>query len=101
MTDREALSKVRVALLEEFGSCIDSDPARAKESIERHTFLPMDDPGQWAANAVVVIHAESIGLPGPWEADGIEVWASGSNRLDGFYCEHVNNAVVAVYREWK
>lgn len=101
MTDDKILTQLRDALLAEFGSDIDTDAAKAKARVERYTCHPLDDPGEWAPNAAAIVHAEHIDLPLPLEIPAIEAWQRVSDRLDGFYCEHVNNAVVAVYKEWR
>jgi len=91
------LEEVRAALFSEFGSRISEDEDSAKSLIEKHTFLPEDDSGQWAPSAAVVIHAESIPLPAAHEFRDIEAWCRVSTALSSHFCEHVNDAVVAVY----
>ena len=97
-TAAEILKQVRAALLEEFRNAVDANPTRAEIMIERYTCLPEDDPGGWAPNAAVVIHSECIPLPMPLDVPSIEAWQRISERLDGHFCEHINNSVVAVYR---
>ena len=93
----EVLERTRDALLKVFGKCIHEDPEQARILIERHTHLPENDPGQWAPRSAVVIHAECIPLPPPCEIPIIEMWCEVSDLLDGYFCEHINNAVAAVY----
>ena len=93
----EALKQTREALFKVFGEYIAETPEQAKALIEKHTMLPEDDSGQWAPRSQVVIHAEAIPLPSPCEVPAIESWCRVSDLMDGYFCEHINNAVVAVY----
>ena len=94
----EILQQTRQALFDVFGKFIADDPEEAKRLIEKHTMLPEDDPGRWAPSSKVVIHAESIPLPPPCEVPVIERWCEVSARIgNGYHCEHINNAVAAVY----
>ena len=97
MTD---LFRVRRAIEEVWGSIISLDPKRARQIIEEGTYAGADDPGGWAPEAEVVIHTES-GIPNgsyePWE---MEKWYRVSEILGDLYCEHINGAVIAVYKDW-
>ncbi len=93
----EILIKICDALFAEFGGHISEDPAEARQLIEKHVHLPEDDTGGWAPGSTAVIHAENIPLPGLYEIPNIEAWFRVSEALDGHYCEHINDAVVAIY----
>ena len=95
---KEIITKVCDALFNEFGGQVDKDPVEARRLIEKHVHLPEDDTGGWAPGSAAVIHAENIPLPGAYSIPGIEAWCRVSNTLDTHYCEHVNNAVVAIYK---
>lgn len=94
----EILERTRKALFEVFGQSIDPDAEKARALIERHTHTGEDDPGGWSREAAVVIHAECIPLPVPVEIPAIEDWCRVSDMLGDHFCEHINNAVTAVYR---
>jgi hypothetical protein len=92
------LEEVRKAIDEVFGEYISQDPVRRREIIERSTFVGKDDPGGWAPNAAVTIHCES-GIPsGLYSSELFEKWFSVSDRLRTHFCEHINSAVIGVYR---
>ena len=94
------LNRVRNAIQEVWGYTISLDPKQARQIIKEATYAAEDDPGGWAPEAEVVIHTES-GIPNgsyePWE---MEKWFRVSEILGDLYCEHINGAVIAVYKDW-
>lgn len=92
------LEEVRKAIDEVFGSRIASDPVERRKIIEDATYIGRDDPGEWAPNAAVTIHCES-GIPsGLYNPLLFEKWFEVSDKLGDHFCEHVNSAVIGVYK---
>jgi len=97
-TDEAVLARVRQSILKVFGRYISEDVKTARRIIEQSTFTGKDDPGGWSRNAAVIIHTES-GIPnGSWDTRMFEKWFSVSELLTDHFCEHVNGAVIGVYR---
>lgn len=94
----DILEQTRKALFEVFGKQIAYSEEMADILIRRHTFCGDEDPGEWSPGAAVVIHCESIPLPEPVDIPAIEAWSRVSDLLEGHFCEHINNVVVAVYK---
>jgi len=92
---KNLLSEVRGAIYEVFSE--DSD-ALLQKSLEKHVMLPDEDPGEWAPNSCAVIHNESLMIGGPTEA--LDRWLEVSNLLipHGYFVEHINESVSAVYK---
>ncbi len=99
MSKERILEETRKALLDTFGDYVDIDPDIAKRLIEKHTYLGGEDPGGWAPKALVVILAECIPLPEMCEVSQIDAWMEASDKIDGAFIEHINNAVAAVWPE--
>jgi hypothetical protein len=94
------LTIVRKAVAEVWGSFISSDKAEVQRIIKAATYTGKNDPGQWAPSAAVVIHTES-GIPnGGYNPRDIERWFEVSDMLPNLSVEHVNGAVIAVYKDY-
>jgi hypothetical protein len=94
-----SLRRVQLAIMEVWGYFISDDPMRARQIIENGTYTGKNDPGGWAPEAEVVIHCES-GIPnGSYEPRELERWFRVSDILGDLYCEHINAAVIAVYKD--
>jgi hypothetical protein len=97
-----ALAAVRESILEVLGDYIHEDPARAREIVERDTYLGSEAPGQWSPESVVEIYCEN-GIPsGYFDFDFLgEKWCEISKAIQkrGFamHCQHHNAAVINVY----
>jgi hypothetical protein len=93
------LARVRRAIDEVWGSDISLDPERARQIIKQGTYTAREDPGAWAPEAEVVIHTES-GIPnGGYCPREMEKWYRVSDILSDLYCEHINGAIIAVYKD--
>jgi len=93
------LQEVRHAIYETFKvNNDDGENERLRDSLEKHVMLPVDDPGEWAPHSLAVIHNESMMLDGPTLA--LECWIEVSNKLipHGYFVEHINEAVSAIYK---
>lgn len=99
MNKQRVLESTRKALLETFGDYVDGNPDEAKRLIDKHTYIGGDDPGNCAPRALVVIVAECIPLPEMCEVPQINAWMEASDKIDGGFIEHINNAVAAVWPE--
>ena len=88
---------MRHAIYETFKNS-DGANERLRDNLDKYVMLPEDDRGQWAPHSLAVIHNESMGLHGPTLAH--ECWLEVSNRLipHGYFVEHINEFVSAVYR---
>lgn len=87
------LDKVRKAI--EDVSDVRLGSVSHKGVIEKSTVLGRDDLGEWAPDSEVIIYTEH-GLP---SGDSISFWEAVTDKLyhDGFFCEPVNSAVIAVW----
>lgn len=95
---KSILKRTREAIFEVFGEYISSNPEIAKEIIKKSTYTGKDDPGGWSPEAAVIIHTES-GIPsGLFDCDLFERWFEVSAKLKTHYCEHINAAVIGVYK---
>lgn len=92
----KALKDTRKALFETFREMLPHDDDEARALIESITMLAEDDPGQWSPRATCIIHAEVAMLPSVHSAD-LELWFSASEKIEGHFIEHINDAVAAVY----
>jgi hypothetical protein len=99
MNKQEVLESTRKALFETFGDYVDEDPDKAKRLIEENTYVGADAPGNWAPEALVVIIAECIPLPGMREVPQIDAWMEASDKIKGGFIGHINSAVAAVWPE--
>jgi hypothetical protein len=86
------------ALVSVFGNYVCDKKEDAKADVTKHVHTGQEDPGGWAPDAVLVIHAECIPLPGVYTIEDIESWCKVSEILGDHFCEHVNDGVVAVYK---
>lgn len=97
MTD-DILQRVRAAIDEVWGSYISEDSEARKRIIEQSTYIGSEDPGQWSPKAAVIIHCER-GIPnGSHSTRLMEKWWDVSDKLGTHFCEHINTAVIGVYK---
>ncbi|KKN19842.1 hypothetical protein LCGC14_0941680 [marine sediment metagenome] len=98
MSNQSILERTRKAIFDVFGEYISEDAEKAKEIINKSTCVGADDPGEWSPNAAVIIYCES-GVPsGSFNPKVFEYWFEVTDLLKTHYCEHINAAVIGVYK---
>lgn len=98
MDKQKLLQAVRESICDTFKTGDESGDTLLRANLEKHVMLPDEDPGGWAPSACAVIHNEGLMIGGPTTSLG--KWIEASQRLYplGYFIDHVNEAVSAVYR---